>query len=269
MFKDTKSVSVLLGLAFVLSASLPFYVILELKDSLIKEFQNDHELIDRLIANELTFLLVCIVFLLAFAGFGIYIFSKLQINNIKEESFEDTISSAIDLRKDDVSSTSGADFAKALKVKLKNVFETEFIDINDFGKKFFAEIADNLSLGLGVIYKAAGENENRHLVVVASYAFHQKEADVKISFGEGLTGQVAKSKKMITVHDVPEDYVKIFSGLGEAKPATLIIIPLLKDDEVIGVVEMGMFEKINPKVEEVLKNGQHQLSEYISTNFSL
>ena len=69
------------------------------------------------------------------------------------------------------------------------------------------------------------------------------DAPVQYRLGQSLIGQVAHSKRPIVVRDVPADYVKISSGLGEAGPTCLAVLPILFEDHVLGVIELASFSE--------------------------
>src|ERR1700678_2017418 len=72
------------------------------------------------------------------------------------------------------------------------------------------------------------------------------DAPIQYRIGQSLIGQVAKSKRLIVVDDIPQGYIRITSGLGEAPPATLVVLPLLFEGEVLGVVELASFSTFTP-----------------------
>jgi signal transduction histidine kinase/HAMP domain-containing protein/CheY-like chemotaxis protein len=61
----------------------------------------------------------------------------------------------------------------------------------------------------------------------------------------GLVAQAAREKKRILVEGAPPDYIKINSGLGEAAPTTIVIIPILFEDKLLGVVELASFSRFS------------------------
>lgn len=78
--------------------------------------------------------------------------------------------------------------------------------------------------------------------LLASYAYNrQKFINKSILFGEGLVGTCAIEKQTIHLTNIPENYITISSGLGEAKPRSLIIVPLKIEEDVLGVVEIASF----------------------------
>ena len=71
--------------------------------------------------------------------------------------------------------------------------------------------------------------------------------------GEGLIGQCALEKKPITLSKVPSDYITVKSGLGEATPLTLYLLPILFEGEVKGIIEIASFESFNEKEQTLLE----------------
>ncbi|MFF3493621.1 HAMP domain-containing protein [Streptomyces sp. NPDC002795] len=61
----------------------------------------------------------------------------------------------------------------------------------------------------------------------------------------GLVRQAALEKKRILVEEVPPDYININSGLGEAAPASVVIIPILFEDKLLGVIELASFSRFS------------------------
>ncbi|MFI7338062.1 HAMP domain-containing protein, partial [Streptomyces sp. NPDC050085] len=61
----------------------------------------------------------------------------------------------------------------------------------------------------------------------------------------GLVRQAALEKKRILVEEAPPDYIKINSGLGEAAPASVVIIPILFEDKLLGVIELASFSRFS------------------------
>ncbi len=78
-----------------------------------------------------------------------------------------------------------------------------------------------------------------------SYAFdREKYVYRSFQFGEGLVGRSALEKEVIYITDLPADYVKIRSGLGEDVPSSVLLIPIMLDNNVLGVIEMASLGEI-------------------------
>ncbi|HEX6486688.1 MAG TPA: response regulator, partial [Nocardioidaceae bacterium] len=92
----------------------------------------------------------------------------------------------------------------------------------------------------------AGPGEGGSLRRIASYGYrHRRKVPDRFGFGEGLVGQSALEKAPILVTGAPSDYIRIASGLGEAPPVTIVILPVVFEDQVLGVVELASFAQFS------------------------
>ena len=101
-------------------------------------------------------------------------------------------------------------------------------------------LVPELGGGAGVFYLWNEANES--LELLGSYGL-KKRRHLSTSFkpGEGLVGQCALERKTIILTEVPDDYARIVSGLGEAPPCTILVAPVLSKDKVLAVIEIGSF----------------------------
>jgi HAMP domain-containing protein len=89
------------------------------------------------------------------------------------------------------------------------------------------------------------KKDDIHLQLIASYAYNRrKHKTTKIHLKEGLVGQCAVEKKTIFLTKIPEDYIAITSGLGEATPNCLLIVPLLLNEVIFGVLEIATLNEL-------------------------
>jgi len=83
--------------------------------------------------------------------------------------------------------------------------------------------------------------------MIACYAFDRKKIIQKdIYLGEGLVGTCGIEKQTIFMTHIPPDYLTINSGTGEAVPKSLLIVPLISDNQTIGVIELASFNVFEP-----------------------
>lgn len=120
------------------------------------------------------------------------------------------------------------------------ILKNDADNIEDLGDKMIATIVNYLAANQGSIYI---REENR-LKSISTYAYSKKKfVDSEFEIGQGLAGQCALEKDYILMTDIPKDYVKITSGLGEATPTSILIMPLIENDEVMGVIELASFSE--------------------------
>lgn len=114
-----------------------------------------------------------------------------------------------------------------------------------------------LDAQVGAIYLLPDQNR---LKMVGSYSLAVwLESQKVFEIGEGLVGQSALAQKTILLKNVPEGYLSIRSGLGEATPANVLVTPFIYEGNIIGAIELGKFgefsenellflEQVNPNI---------------------
>ena len=84
------------------------------------------------------------------------------------------------------------------------------------------------------------------LRLLSSYAYRErKNVANRFLIGEGLVGQCALEKKSIVLTNVPDDYIRINSGLGEAPPHNIIVLPVLFEGEIMAIIELASFSRFS------------------------
>src|SRR6202035_4610238 len=109
------------------------------------------------------------------------------------------------------------------------------------------ELAPLLGAQHGTFFLTEDWSGERRLRLIAGYGLRaDKNAPIQYRIRQSLIGQVAKSKRPIVVNEIPHGYIKISSGLGEASPSNLAIMPIMFEDQVLGVVELASFSTFTP-----------------------
>lgn len=150
--------------------------------------------------------------------------------------------------------------------RFSEILKNESENLEKLADDIIRQMAQYLKLNQGALYLL---NENKEeLTRLATYAYGKKRfVDHKLNVGQGLVGQCVLEASTIHVKDVPKDFVKITSGLGEATPTNLLIIPLKIREQVMGVIELASFqpfsetiikftEKVSENIANILYNKQ-------------
>src|SRR6185503_12977609 len=109
-----------------------------------------------------------------------------------------------------------------------------------------SELAPLVSAQHGVFYMMDPTDNSLILRLLSSYAYRErKHLSNQFRLGEGLVGQCVLEKQRILLTDVPGDYIKISSGLGEAPPLNIIVLPVLFEGQVKAVIELASFHNFS------------------------
>ncbi|HMI49087.1 MAG TPA: response regulator, partial [Gemmatimonadaceae bacterium] len=115
-------------------------------------------------------------------------------------------------------------------------------DLEALSKLIMSELTPLVSAHHGAFYIMDDDDHKPVLKLISSYAYKErKNVANRFSLGEGLVGQAALEKKPILLTNVPEDYIRISSGLGEAPPRNVIVLPVLFEGDVKAVIELASF----------------------------
>ena len=132
--------------------------------------------------------------------------------------------------------------------RFNDLLRHETDNIERFSINIVKNLVEYLKANQGGLFLIEGEREeDKHLNLVAAYAYdRQKFLKKQVNIGEGLAGTVVLEKKSIFLKEIPDNYINITSGLGGAKPRSLMIVPLIFNEEVTGVFELASFSEFQP-----------------------
>ncbi|WP_162467072.1 HAMP domain-containing protein [Streptomyces cavernae] len=108
----------------------------------------------------------------------------------------------------------------------------------------------------------AADDDGYELRMLGSYGYSMGSMPTSFRPGEALIGTAAKERRTILVENVPPGYLKISSGLGEAPPAHVIVLPVLFEGTVLGVIELASFQPFT----QIQKDFLNQIADLIATS---
>src|SRR6185503_20256807 len=113
-------------------------------------------------------------------------------------------------------------------------------DLESVSRLIMSELTPLVSAHHGAFFIGDAETGSPSLKLIASYAYrHRKHVENRFGLGEGLVGQAALEKEPILLQNVPDDYIQITSGLGEAAPRNIIVLQILFEGDVKAVIELA------------------------------
>ncbi|ACT91662.1 response regulator [Dyadobacter fermentans] len=132
-------------------------------------------------------------------------------------------------------------------LSIQNWLQAGEVQVNDAirGERVLKKLASNL---INTLAAYSGANLGTIYILDSDWkfslagSFAVQDAPQSVLVGHGLAGQVIVAKKPLLVRDLPDNYLKVKSSLGEASPEALAILPLVYSYECIGVVELGFLK---------------------------
>ncbi len=156
--------------------------------------------------------------------------------------------------------TSGmAKFAEILRQNNDN--------IEEFSYQLVSNLAKYVNANVAALFLLNDENaKDKHFELIASYAYERRKfIDKRLDLGEGLVGRCAQEKETIFMTEIPENYIKVSSGLGYDSPSSLLIVPLKLNEVVYGVIEMAGLEPFEKYIIDFVEKIGESIAATIST----
>src|SRR6266850_758322 len=117
----------------------------------------------------------------------------------------------------------------------------------ELGRIVLGELAPQVSAQYAALFVAEpGNGGAPSLRRISTYGHPGAAGGERFGPGEGLVGQCALEKRILSVDEIPSGYVAIRSGIGEAPPRSLLVVPALFEGEVMGVIELGSLPGFKP-----------------------
>lgn len=156
-------------------------------------------------------------------------------------------------------------FAETLR---KN--NNEIAQLSDIVLSKLVEYVEANQGGLFIVVEENDDDERNkpepYMQLEACYAWNKKKyLEQKVYLGDGLTGQAWQERATIYLTEVPNDYVMITSGLGQANPSCILIVPLKVNEQVFGVVELASFTAFEPFEIEFVEKIAESIGSAIAT----
>ncbi len=152
--------------------------------------------------------------------------------------------------------------------KFGEILRSNNSDVQKLCDEIIGNLVKYLKANQGALYiiDETDENEEKTMSMISCYAWDKKKfINQKIHRGEGLAGQAWQEMDTIYLTDVPQNYIKITSGLGDANPTSILIMPLKVNDQIYGVAELASFSAMADFEIDFVKKVAESIASTVST----
>ncbi len=141
-------------------------------------------------------------------------------------------------------------------------------DLEQLSYEMISFLVKYLNLNQGGVFVIDTDHESNEeiLSLKACYAYQRKKYfEKQVEVGQGLVGQCYLEGDMIYLKEIPEGYINITSGLGEAPPSVILLVPIKNDDIIEGVIELAGFDELPTYKRDFLKEVAESLAVALNT----
>lgn len=214
----------------------------------------------------------------AISNFALEIGRGNYNSSFKPASKDDVLGNSLLHMRDDLKAAAEEDHKRKIEDEQRNWATAGIAKFSDILRRdndkldvlaynIVSNLVDYLGANQGGIF-VVGEDEmgNPCLDLVASYAYNrQKFIHKRMEMNEGLVGRCARERETIFLTDIPNNYIRITSGLGEANPRCLLLVPMIMNDELFGVFELASFDELQPYQVEFVEKIADTIASTLST----
>jgi signal transduction histidine kinase/HAMP domain-containing protein/CheY-like chemotaxis protein len=167
-------------------------------------------------------------------------------------ALKDTINEMIRNLRDTTQKNTEQDWLKTNLAKFSRLLQGQR-NLTKFGRMVLSELAPVVSAQQAEFYVLDAGDDTPELKLLAGYASEgQAGLGKRIGLGQGIVGQCGMEKQKIVLRGIPPDYIRIATGLGQAPPRNVLVLPIIFEGQVKGVLELASFEEFSPTHEAFL-----------------
>ncbi|ADR20615.1 hypothetical protein MATR_17600 [Marivirga tractuosa] len=153
--------------------------------------------------------------------------------------------------------------------KLSEIIRNSEQDTKDLtfqSTKYLTEYLGAQQGSLFILVQDEDDHNEKHLELSAAYAFDRRKfLNKKIEIGQGLVGQTYRERETLLLTEIPQDYTFIKSGLGDATPTCLAVVPMMYNENVQALIELASFRKFEDHEVKFLEKAGEYVASAIAT----
>ncbi|WMN06073.1 GAF domain-containing protein [Marivirga arenosa] len=151
--------------------------------------------------------------------------------------------------------------------ELSNIIRDNGTNLKDLTYEVIEFLVKYMKLNQGGFFIVTEDEKGETVLELqGAYAYdRRKKIKKQLMPGEGLVGQSYQEKDSIYLTEVPDDYINIKSGLGDANPRSIIITPVKRDETIEGVIELASFRVLKEYEKDFLEKAGESIAVALNT----
>ncbi|WP_027002640.1 GAF domain-containing protein [Hugenholtzia roseola] len=146
---------------------------------------------------------------------------------------------------------------------IADILKQNNLSLAQMAERLIQTLVTYLNANQGALFMTT--EDDHFLELIACYAWGKKKfISQKLQKGEGLTGQTWKEGGFLYLKEVPEDYIRITSGLGKALPRAVLIMPMQLNGVTYGMIELASFKELEDYEIEFVQNAGENIASMLS-----
>lgn len=145
------------------------------------------------------------------------------------------------------------------EINVSRIIPENIKSVEDFSEQILQNLAQEFNIVQALMYLKTADTDTYESI--AQYAYFSESKPQAFKSGETLPGQAIKNRIIVTLTDVPENYMTIASGLGKSGIKYLVFVPLIYKDDVVGLIEYATFTRVNEDITKILGNIAEKIAE--------
>ncbi|MBK8807935.1 MAG: bacteriohemerythrin [Bacteroidales bacterium] len=150
--------------------------------------------------------------------------------------------------------------------KFGEILRSNNNNIADLSYNILINLIEYIDANIGGMFVMYEKDNAKYFNLEAAYALDRRKFVTKeLEFSEGLIGRCAQERQCLYLTELPSDYIEIASGLGTSKPVSILLSPLIYNNEVYGVIELAAFKEIEDYKIDFVKKVSESIASTISS----
>jgi methyl-accepting chemotaxis protein len=150
--------------------------------------------------------------------------------------------------------------------KFSEMTHARYDQLENLTDEFVKELVKYLNCIQGSMFLISEDANSNELLLASAFAYDRKKYLTKtVRIGEGLVGTCALEQKPIFLTEIPPEYISITSGLGDAPPSNILLLPMLQDDTLAGVIELASLQNFQEFEIEFAKQVANNLANTLAS----